>query len=234
VSFESWQAFYYGTWQQPWALLVVPFAFVVWRVAAPRPVSGALPAARGFVLHWCSVFVALTMLDPVATGPLAKALGSDIAGTVLGLGFVLLGDFRIWWLVFGVETSPRAGVGPAVLATAAIPGFAFVATRVLGAAFGPPPDQVLWLVHESSFLALAVALARRRPAGFPRAVLAYAAVYYALWAACDVLILSGVDAGWLLRCVPNQLYYAFTVPWVWWRFFAPAYASTSHSTQASR
>ncbi|MEN8159516.1 MAG: hypothetical protein ABFS41_05515, partial [Myxococcota bacterium] len=71
-----------------------------------------------------------------------------------------------------------------------------------------------------AFLVLAVVLARRRPKGFARAVLAYAAVYYALWAACDVLILAGVDAGWLVRCLPNQLYYGLTVPFVWWRFFA--------------
>ncbi len=71
-------------------------------------------------------------------------------------------------------------------------------------------------------------------APFTRAVLAYAAVYYALWAACDILILAGIDAGWLLRCLPNQLYYGLTVPYVWWRFFAPSYAETSSSTQASR
>jgi hypothetical protein len=26
-----------------------------------------------------------------------------------------------------------------------------------------------------------------------------------------------VDAGWALRVLPNQLYYAFFVPFVWWR-----------------
>ena len=67
-----------------------------------------------------------------------------------------------------------------------------------------------------------------------RALLAFAAVYYALWAASDVLILAGVDEGWLLRCVPNQLYYGLTVPFVWWRFFSPSYAASSTSTQASR
>ena len=48
------------------------------------------------------------------------------------------------------------------------------------------------------------------------------------------LIEAWVDAGWLLRCVPNQLYYGFTVPFVWWCFFSPSYASSSTSTQASR
>lgn len=219
MSFESWHAFYYGAWQQPWALLVAPFAFLVWRAAAAPPGPGAAPEARGFVLRWCAVFVVLTMVDPIATGPLAMALGGGAVGTVLGLTFVLVGDFRIWWLVFGLA-SPPAGLPRAMLATLAVPVFAGAATQALGAAFGPPPDQVLWLVHESAFLGLAVVLARRRPPGFARAVLAYAAVYYALWAACDVLILAGVDAGWLVRCLPNQLYYGLTVPFVWWRFFA--------------
>ena len=38
-----------------------------------------------------------------------------------------------------------------------------------------------------------------------------------LWATADVLILAGVDLGWALRLLPNQLYYAFTVPFFWWR-----------------
>jgi hypothetical protein len=45
------------------------------------------------------------------------------------------------------------------------------------------------------------------------------AAYYGLWAAADVLILCGVDAGWPVRLVPNQLYYGFFVPFVWRGFF---------------
>jgi DNA polymerase-3 subunit chi len=36
-------------------------------------------------------------------------------------------------------------------------------------------------------------------------------------ASADVLILMGVDAGWGLRVIPNQLYYAFFVPFAVWR-----------------
>ena len=53
-----------------------------------------------------------------------------------------------------------------------------------------------------------------------RAVTAYVAAYYGLWALSDVLILAGVEWAWGLRAVPNQLYYAFFVPFVWARFFA--------------
>jgi len=57
---------------------------------------------------------------------------------------------------------------------------------------------------------------------------------YALWAAADLLIVAGFDAGWAVRLVPNQLYYAWYVPFVYWRFFSSRYAATSSSTHASR
>ena len=92
------------------------------------------------------------------------------------------------------------------------------------------PGQVLWLVYESAFAALALwvrarGLARLAPQAdargraCARAVLAYAAAYYALWAGADLLILAGVDAGWALRMLPNQLYYALTVPFVFFAYF---------------
>jgi hypothetical protein len=230
VSFASWHDFYDSAWQGLWALWVAPFAFLVWRVLAAPPASaGAVPEAKRFVVTWSWIFAFQTMLDPVATGPLAKAIGSPAAGTALGLAFVLLGDFRIWWLVFAVER--RAGaLARALVPTAGIPVVAWLVTRALA----PLPDQALWLVHETLFVAAACLVSRRVAGRFERAVLAWAGLYYLLWAAADVLILAGVDAGWLLRCVPNQLYYGLTVPFVWWRFFAPSYAAESSSTQASR
>jgi len=229
VSAISWHDFYYGAWQQPWALLVAPLAFLVFRAVGAPPRAGAIPAAAPFVVAWSWIFTLETLLDPIATGPLAQALG---AGTVLGVAFVLLGDFRIWWLVFGLA-EPRRGLRPALLATAAVPVFAWLATQSLVASLGALPEQGLWLVHESAFVVLAAVISRRQTHRFPRAVLAYAAVYYALWAACDLLILVGIDAGWLLRCVPNQLYYGLTVPFVWWRFFSPSHAETGAARTAA-
>jgi hypothetical protein len=57
-----------------------------------------------------------------------------------------------------------------------------------------------------------------------RRALLFAVAYYGLWASSDVLILLGVDHAWLLRAVPNQLYYAFWTPFVW--FLARAYPPT--------
>ena len=65
-------------------------------------------------------------------------------------------------------------------------------------------------------------------------MLGYVAAYYSLWASADVLILFEVDAGWLVRCVPNQLYYAFTVPVAELLFRASSNARASVSTQTAR
>jgi hypothetical protein len=226
LSFESWQAFYYAGWQWPWAVMVVPFAYAVFRVVArPRPVPGPLAPMLAF---WIPLFLAETLLDPLSTGPLAKALGGG-AGTALGLLFVLLGDFRVTWLVMqGVR--PGAPVGRTALQgalVAVLPPITAGVTYLLAGLLWPDlPGQVRWLIHEVAFVLLAAWLAWvfvparvRDPEllAFLRDVLGYVAAYYALWATADVLILAGVDAGWAVRIVPNQLYYAFFVPFVAWR-----------------
>ena len=87
------------------------------------------------------------------------------------------------------------------------------------------------MVYELGFLAMALFLRQRvvparvaddRPElrRYLRGLASYAAVYYALWAASDVLIqLVGWDGGWALRMLPNQIYYAFWVPFAYFTFF---------------
>ncbi len=229
---DFWHTFYYASWQWPWALLVVPFAYLTYRSAILSPRGGAAPEHAPFVAGYLLVFAIQTMLDPIATGPLAKALGSDTASTLLGLLFVLLGDFRVYLLVFYL-VAPAQGLSSAMLRaagmTALVPIFAYIVNTGLGAALGGVPGQVLWLTHEAAFVAVTLFLARRFvPARlgqdgprseFLRAVLGFVAAYYSLWAAADVLILFGFDEGWAVRLVPNQLYYAFFVPFVHLRFF---------------
>ena len=88
----------------------------------------------------------------------------------------------------------------------------------------------MWLIYELSFLLMAIWLVRHwvprhcpeDPAGL-RGVLAscgaYVATYYFLWASCDILILLGFEEGWGLRMIPNQLYYAFWIPFVYVRYW---------------
>jgi hypothetical protein len=76
---------------------------------------------------------------------------------------------------------------------------------------------VRWLCYALRFRALALWLRRGAHDPALRAVLGYVVAYYALWASADVLILAGVDFGWGLRVLPNQLYYSFFVPFAYLR-----------------
>ena len=244
MSWENFEAFYASALQSPWLLLVGPVAFLLWRAVARAPGPGAAPAHAGFVAAWCIGFAIETIVDPLSTGPLVRALGlTGLAAQVVMLLFVLLGDLRIWWLVFHLAAPGPAALGRALLPTVAIPVFAYALTALAGALAGDIAGQWLWLAHEATYCAAALWLrARWLPTRVHdaatrellAAVLLYSAVYYALWATADVLILAGLDFGWAVRVIPNQLYYAWTVPFVWWRCFAARYAVTSTSTQASR
>lgn len=240
MNFETWYSFYYASWQSPWALMVVPVFWLVARSVAPRATKDR---AGRFVSLWAGIFLLETMLDPVA-GLLAKDASEGVQ-TAVSLFFVLAGDFRIFSLVFvlalGVGSLGR-GLGLAAGATAVVPVVAWCINQLLAVTLEEVPGQVLWLVHESLFVVACYALARfwlpqqeSGPHGqFLGRVLGYAAGYYALWAGADLLILAEVDAGWLVRCVPNQLYYALTVPVIELLYRASANAPNSTSTQTAR
>lgn len=240
MGFESWQAFYESNAQSLYAVVVPPLAFLGYLALRGRSARPGLSANHAsFVRRYCVAFALLTMLDPLTTGPIVRALGGS--GTkielVLSCFFVLLGDFRVFWLLFRLS-GPRSA-GAAVLEAAGwtlvVPAAALSLRAALNAAFPNLPENTIWLVYELCFTLVALALRSKllpaRMAGaspplrsFVQAVAGYSALYYALWAISDALILVfGLDAGWALRAVPNQLYYAWYVPLVWLGFFSPAF-----------
>ena len=244
----SWRDWYYGDVQSLWALVAVPALWLLWRLLRGRPRgSGADPGAGPFVDAWAVVFAVVALLDPICTGPLSRALGSAW-GTAFLILFVLLGDFRVFLLVCflaGGQRALRPSLREAALLTPVVGTFAFSVYRIAGAAAGSVDGQLLWLVYELGFLAMLFFLRRevitaRSPMPptnrevWLRRVTGYVGAYYVLWAACDVAILAGFDAGWALRALPNQLYYAWLVPFVHWSFFASSYSRRSTSSHASR
>jgi len=203
-----------------YALWVIPGLFLLW---APWAGPGRQARSRRgrFVHYWALIFAVETLIDPFATGP-AVADASENVATGVSLLFVLLGDFRVLLLVLYLAEMD-AGLGRNALRalgfTLAVPVTAWASFNVLEALLGPLSQQVLWLCHEVIFVGLALWMrAQCRGDRALSQVLTFVALYYALWASADMLILSRVDAGWLLRILPNQLYYAFFVPFVYVNF----------------
>jgi hypothetical protein len=227
MGFESWRAFYQSDLQSVWSLLPVPALFLAYLLLSPRARAGDDSFETRFLWRWAVLFSIETMLDPLVGGPLLRGLGAPppvVTGVVLV--FVLLGDFRVYWLLFAFALRD-AGRG-ARLAAAATPVVALLAWTSDGIWDRLAPDasaQRLWLIHELLFTGVALWLRTRwLPARvldpvrlrFLRRVCSYVILYYALWAACDALwMAASLDVAWLLRTVPNQLYYAFFVPFVW-------------------
>jgi len=235
VDGATWHELYRSDLSSLYALMALPALFLVYLATRgrSRAARSADPQAR-FVTLWSVAFALETILDPVATGPLSRALSlSDTAQTLVLVPFVLLGDWRVLLLVFALATGPggrAAAFARSGALSLAVPILAVATNALLRLRFPDLPGQVLWLVYEVAFLALALGLRAfalpRLAAGAPakvrrvlRAVLALAATYYALWALADVLILAGIDAGWALRMLPNLLYYAVTVPFVFFAYF---------------
>lgn len=232
----TFHEFYKSDLQSVYALCVVPLLFLAYLLLSPaaRATARSSQAWRRFLYGYCVVFALETMLDPFATGPLTRWLGVGDTGlgTAILLTFVLLGDFRVFLLIFRMARfeRPLARVLLESLSwTMVVPVFAYALDSALHSARPDLPEQTIWLVYELGFLAIAmwlrtVGIARIVPAtdGALRraleAVAAYAAVYYALWATADVVILVlGLDVGWALRVIPNQLYYAFYLPFVYYQ-----------------
>ena len=231
----TWHELYRSDLQSVTALVALPALFLVYLATRGRlrAARSADPQAR-FVLLYSVAFTLETILDPIATGPLSRAMRlSGAAQTTAMLPFVLLGDWRVLLLVFALAAGPdrraHAFARSAALSLA-VPAFAWSSDALLRLRFPALSGQVLWLLYELGFLALALGLRAlavpRLAAGAGpriervlRGVLAFAATYYALWALADALILAGFDAGWALRMLPNQLYYAFTVPFVFFAYF---------------
>jgi hypothetical protein len=254
LHFSTWRALYESDLQGLYAVLVVPALFLVYRLWRGRPRGARFDSASAvaFVDAVAIAFAVETIADAWGM-PLVRALSlSDSAvATAVLVFFVLLGDFRVYLLIFGLVAICAgqrwvAGAARAIGWTMVVPVAAYALNALLRAAIaGLHPDSI-WLVYELLFTGVALALRRRLlqrdlqradPAlrGYVAAVMLYSAVYYGLWALSDLLIqVADRDVGWLLRIVPNQLYYAFWTPFVFFSFFSRRYAATSASTQAAR
>lgn len=212
------QAFYESFWQHPLLLWLFPVVFLV----VVRP-GGSLLGRAAF---WFSV---LAIVDPLMTGPVTEWLELEGgASDTLMIVFVLIGDFRFFFFVEHWRNEKEAGSSRAsvraLLFTLIVPILQAALIGTFEEAFHNP--RYTFLAYELLFLVLAVALRlvllkKSRMDGETRSwlssVFLFAMTYYALWVLADILILAGFDSGYLLRVVPNVLYYGLFIPFVFWK-----------------
>lgn len=225
------QSVYESPWHHPGLLAslgLVALTLAVSELLRAGPEGRARSPFRALWLAVCAPLIVLDAWLTTSPSPLGPA-----AARVAAIALVLLGDARLYLLLerFSRDPHPRATrpLGPALGVALAL---SFVASLVVaGASLGFPAvfavTRHAFLLYEVFSLALLLALrfgllprrldARGASPAVRRWVLglaAFFAVQYALWAAADVLILSGVGAGWYLRLVPNVLYYGLFVEFV--------------------
>jgi hypothetical protein len=203
------EAFYDSAWQHPIALWIAAAAGAV-VLLAERDLHAS-------VRRYGLALVALSAIDAWLTANHVLGIGTlpaSLAG-IVPLFFVLAGDFRVLLLWDATTRDGMIAVTPRGLArtvglTLIVPLFTQLVVTWLPSAHARP--RVSYLVYELSFCALALALLRWHPHAralpWARAVNRFALLYYALWAAADLLLLAtGSDLGFALRVIPNLLYY---------------------------
>jgi hypothetical protein len=212
---DRWRAVYESPWHNPGFFWLCGALFFL-----------AMGLRQGGLRGFLQVFGLAILADCTLTGGWSPIPQGAPGGTAAAVLFVILGDLRYLLLAEGL----RRGDGPgkrallrALPLSLLIPALAFGARLALPSTFAPA--RPFFLLYELLFFALALLHGlwslRRIPAGAPssflRDLMGFELTQYGLWALADVLILTGVGEGHLLRLVPNAMYYAFFLPFVWWR-----------------
>ncbi len=214
------QAVYDSAWHHPGLALLAAALFAL-----------LLASRQTFVTAWAIVFLFEIAADALVTGQLSPVPKKTELEKWLGITFVVLGDFRYFLLaeVFVRARAAPRGLGPAsAWGRAAVLAFVVPVLSVIPQKLWPDlfaDTRKIFLLYEVMLLSLVVVLRfavlpRRLAAVEPSVrrwilrVTTFVAVQYGLWATADVIILAGAQAGLLLRLVPNFLYYAAFVPFV--------------------
>jgi hypothetical protein len=156
----------------------------------------------GFIV----LFAVVCGLDAWLTGPWTPLRADSAAMTAAGITFVIAGDLRYFVLLTDAVKNWRRL--PLAL------GLAFIVPVIvqIARAAGLSELRKVFLVYELLFfvLALVIWFVVRPASTFTRRLTLFEIAQYGLWAGADILLIStGADLAWLLRMVPNLMYYAF-------------------------
>ena len=209
------QALYDSPWHNPGLFWLAGALFFV-----------ALGRRLGPWYAFLLLFGAEIVADATLTGGWSPIPATSPWSSRVGVIFVILGDLRYFWLQeravgaqFGGPVAARA-VGLSLL----VPILSFVVPALAPGLF---TGRALFLLYEVLLFVWALVFwllrSRSRLAPGPEAqaareLLLFELVQYGSWALADVLILSGIEAGYALRLIPNTMYYALFLPFVLWRF----------------
>jgi hypothetical protein len=214
----SYAQFYESFVQHP--LLLWAAAIVGLVLALSRPGLGSSVRA------YCIALTGISLLDAWLTSNQVVGIGAlnGAAATFVPLGFVLVGDFR--YFLFVESAKPDGTIATSIASFVRASAWTLLvpsASQLIVLALGSSEPRILFLVYETLFVFLSVGISRiylpRRSEAlqWTRRVTTFVIVYYALWAAADAMILTiGADAGFLLRVLPNVLYYGGLVPAIAW------------------
>lgn len=203
--------------------------------------------------EFASFFAALFILEIAADAYVSASSPMQVPAVMawphlqwVFIAFVILGDFRYFVAVERVIARPKEanGVGP-LSAWGIAAGLAFIVPVLSVAPQKIWPDvfsnlRMTFLLYEVMFFALALVLRfvvlPRRLASASTEVRRYVLrlthfeiVQYALWASADVIITwVSREPGYLVRLIPNLMYYVAFVP------FAAMTMPLRSSTEDSR
>jgi len=184
------------------------------------------PSASVSVRRYCIALATISLLDAWLTTNDVPGIGplTGAATSFVPLAFVLIGDFRFFLFIEsakpdGTFAASAGGWMRASAWTLLVP----LASQLGVFALGSNEPRILFLVYETLFVLLSIGLAhvylprRSHALQWTQRVTRFVIAYYALWAAADAIILTtGADAGFLLRMLPNVLYYGGLVPAIAW------------------
>lgn len=207
------KSIYDSAWHHPFVAYVVGFALLI-----------ALARRLPFLYAYLVIFTVTILADATATGGWSPIPMGTAAYTVFSVLFIVLGDLRYFVLAERATHMSRSLSRVLVWSTGVsliMPSVSGVLTRVVPAMQN---DRVLYLVYEAVMGCIVLGLDHFRYSHSDASIelrrwvhqvsVLFATLYFG-WALSDLVILLGVDAGHLLRIVPNVLYYGAFLPFVY-------------------
>jgi hypothetical protein len=177
-------------------------------------------------------FGLVSLLDAWLTADRVAGVGSlgPALGVAVATFFVIVGDFRVFLFLASATAEGEIAIDGGKAARAALWSLVVpLASTVFRSSLPDRPwrGRATFLFYEVAFACLMLGLrflGQGVSSPWRRHVVRYVVAYYALWAVADGMILGfHLDAGYLVRVVPNVLYYGGLVAVV--SLFAPTGSS---------